>query len=472
MKDKKNIYFTAMALIILFILLSGIMLFHHQEKGVASSVTPDMEMKSPTEIIEKTPIDEADPTEQLPTTEDPNQTESNQSNENQNNTPSNNQTKPNTSNNKKPSTNNTTPNNNSNSNTTTPTNPPVENPNVNVEPQKPKTVTEWLNTMSLEEKIAQMIIISFDGKTMNTTLQNKLAYNPGGVILFSGNISDYNNTTKLISDMQANVDIPLFISIDQEGGRVQRIKNISGKTMTIVPPMWGIGATNDYSRAYQTGRTLGQELKQFGINMDFAPVIDVVPDVSAGVIKDRSFGSDPYLVAKMGTSLARGLTETGVTPVYKHFPGHGATITDSHVALPIVNKTKEELLNSDLVPFKEAISANAKVIMIGHLAVPNITGSNIPASLSKDIITGLLKNELGYNGLVITDALNMKAITDNYSEKNIYELAINAGVNILLMPKSLESAINSIKQSVNEGKISEQQINTSVRKILELKMNG
>ena len=392
--------------------------------------------------------------------------------DNSNNNSSNNITtdkKPNNSNNNSetiPPQDNNLDNNQSNNNNdvTKPDDKPIV---TDPEPQKPMTLSEKVESMTIEEKIAQMLIISFNGTTVNSNIQKSLAYNPGGVILFANNIGTYNNTVKLVKDVQSLVNIPLLVSIDQEGGRVQRIKDMTG--VTNIPPMWEVGQSGDVNKAYATGKTIGSDLKQFGINMNFAPVLDIVASESANVIGNRSFGSSADLVAKMGVHLGRGLSDSGVIPVYKHFPGHGSTVTDSHYDLPVLTLTKEELLANDLIPFKEAIKNNAKVIMIGHLAIPNITNDKTPASLSKIIITDLLKNELGYKGLVITDALNMKALTNNYTEKRIYELAINAGVDILLMPSSVENAINLIKESIKEGTIKETQINNSVTKILSLK---
>ena len=171
----------------------------------------------------------------------------------------------------------------------------------------------------------------------------------------------------------------------------------------------------------------------------------------------------------MSTALAKGLSDNNIIPVYKHFPGHGNTTTDSHYELPIITKTKDELLKSDLIPFVNAIDNNAEIIMVGHLALPNITKDYTPASLSNIIITDILKNELGYQGIIITDALNMQAITKNYQEKETYELAINAGVDILLMPNNPKQAISLIKESINEGTITEENIDNSVYKILKLK---
>lgn len=338
------------------------------------------------------------------------------------------------------------------------------------EETKKVDIEKMVTNMSLDEKIAQMLIVMFQNTEMDDSLKEAIqAKKPGGYILFSNNLTDYETTKKLISDMQSISNIPLFIGIDQEGGRVQRLQNMEGISITSIPSMEEVGKKNDEKYAYNLGKTMGKELSLFGINMDFAPTIDTLLNEKNKVIGDRSFGSDVNVVSKLGISLAKGLEEENVIAVYKHFPGHGSTEVDSHYDLPVLNKTKEELLFSDFIPFQNAISANAQVIMVGHLAVPNITKDETPASLSKELITDLLKEEMGYKGLIITDALNMKAITKNYSEKEVYEKAIHAGVDLLLMPNSLESAISFIKESIQEGVIEEEQINQSVKKILNLK---
>ncbi len=334
-------------------------------------------------------------------------------------------------------------------------------------------VNNKIQQMTLEEKIGQMLIISFTGTSMGPTLKNDLIkYKPGGVILFSSNLGNYNTSINLVKNIQSTGDIPLFISIDQEGGKVQRLTSITGKPATVIPPMYAVGKMNDTSLAYDIGVVMAEELRVFGINMDFAPTIDVLTTEDSKVMGSRSFGSNPNLVSDMGIALANGLESKGVIPVYKHFPGHGSTTTDSHYDLPVLTKTKAQLYELDLIPFQNAIKNNAKVIMIGHLSIPNITGDKTPASLSKVLITNILKNEMGYKGLVVTDALNMYAVSKNYTEKQIYEMAINAGVDILLMPKSMSSATGYIKQSIKEGKIKESQINESVRKILTLKYSS
>ncbi len=327
-----------------------------------------------------------------------------------------------------------------------------------------------LANLTLEEKIGQMLIVSYPGTTYTEDIATDLeTYRPGGVILFSDNMSTFDNTLNLITSMEKTATIPLFMAMDQEGGKVQRLIDVSDVPVSKVPTMWDLGQTSDAPLAYDVGKLMSEELRVFHINLDFAPVLDIVPDKNSAFIGSRSFGNNPDLVSKMGLAVAQGLKDNDVIPVFKHFPGHGNTITDSHLELPILEKTKDELLKTDLLPFIKAIEAGADVIMIGHLATPNITDNNTPASLSKEIVTNLLKEELGYKGLVITDALNMKALTNYYTEQEIYEMAINAGVDILLMPNSSKSAINLIKDSLNKGTITINQIDAAVTKILTLK---
>ena len=327
-----------------------------------------------------------------------------------------------------------------------------------------------VNNLTLEEKIGQMLIVSYRHDTYDEKINEVLTtVKPGGFIFFGENFTTYDKAQTFIDKVINTADIPLFLSIDEEGGRVDRLKDIKGYTYNKIPTMLEVGTTNDENEAYTIGTNIANILKDFKINMDFAPVADVYSNPLNKVIGDRSFGSDPYLVARMTTALAKGLSDNYIIPVYKHFPGHGNTETDSHFDLPIVSKTKDELLSSDLIPFINAINNEAELIMVGHLALPNITGDNTPASLSKILITDILKNELGYQNLIITDALNMQALTKYYSESEIYLKAIKAGVDILLNPIDSIKAVDIIKNAIENKEISEGQINTSVTKILKLK---
>ena len=324
-----------------------------------------------------------------------------------------------------------------------------------------------LDEMSLEEKIGQLLIISYRKDDIKEKLPTILEeVKPGGFILFSENITTYDDTINLIKSIKNSNDIPLFIGIDEEGGNVQRLKNLKDYKTSDIPYMSYVKTIND---AYNLGKVIAEELRVFGINLDFAPVIDCNWDNPKSVIGKRAFEGDYTTVAKLGVSLAKGLKNNKVIPTYKHFPNHGATATDSHQDLPVINKTEEELLNNDLIPYQEAIKNNADMIMISHLALPKITKDYTPASLSYEIITNLLKKKLGFKGLVVTDALNMQALTKNYSEKEILIKAINAGADLLLMPEDPVNAVKIIKEAVNGGLISEERINESVEKILSLK---
>ena len=326
-------------------------------------------------------------------------------------------------------------------------------------------IDKLMNNMSIEQKIAQMLIIYYTNDYLSEDLKMTLKETPpAGFIINQSNITTYYNTKKLITDMQTNSSIPLIISMDQEGGKVQRLQKLTDIKPLYIPSMYDLGKTNDYNLAYNVGKIMAEQLRTIGVNVVYAPVLDVVSNPNNRVIGTRSFGSDPYKVATMAVNLAKGLEENGIIATYKHFPGHGDTTTDSHLSLPKIDKSYEELTKEELIPFKKAIENGAKIIMIGHLNLNKITNNDIPSSLSKEIVTNLLKNDLNYQGLVITDALNMKALTNNYSYEEIYTMAINAGVDLLLMPDNQELAIKYIKDNISENRIDE-----SVKKILLFK---
>lgn len=328
-----------------------------------------------------------------------------------------------------------------------------------------ENVELMLENMTIEEKIGQMLIIYDTHETVDKELKEFIAdIKPGGFIINQSNITTFAKTKKYIADLKANSDIPLIISIDQEGGSVQRLQNLEDKKATYVPSMFYVGKTKDYNLAYEVGKVLAEDMRTLGINLAYAPVCDIFSNPNNKVIGNRSFGTSPNLVANMCTSLGKGLEDNSIIATYKHFPGHGDTATDSHTSLPVINKTYTELLNNELIPFKKAIENDAKIIMVAHIAFPSLTGNNTPSSLSKEVITDLLKNKLGYDGLVITDALNMGALTNNYTDEEIYVKAVEAGVDLLLMPSDAKEAIKAIKNNISEERIDE-----SVKKILLFK---
>lgn len=332
-----------------------------------------------------------------------------------------------------------------------------------------KKVEDKISQMSLKEKIGQMIIISYE-KEYTDELDNILkVVKPGGFIVFPQNISTYDGTVEYISKVKSTADIPMIISIDQEGGRVQRIKNMSDVNVQTIPAMLELGKTNDTTLSYDVGAVLAKEIAAFGINTDFAPTLDIFSNPNNTVIGNRAFGTDSQTVINMALPFANGMESQGIIPTFKHFPGHGDTTSDSHVELPVVTKTKEELYQNELLTFKAAIESNAQMIMTAHIALPNVTGDYTPATLSKVIINDILRGELGFEGVVITDAINMRALRDNYILEEICNYSINAGVDIILMPLDPIEASNTIENLVNNGTISEERINESVNRILTLK---
>ncbi len=336
-------------------------------------------------------------------------------------------------------------------------------------PTTPATLDEkieqQLKNMTVEEKIAQMLIVYYTGDTADDTLLNVVKeVKPGGFILSGSNITTYGGTVDFVQALQNNSAIPMIISIDHEGGQVQRLANLTDIKPTNIPDMLSVGKTNDTEYAYGIGKVMAEELHTVGVNLDFAPVLDILPKNGKSFIGSRSFGSDPQAVSAMSAALAKGLEENGVSACYKHFPGHGNTATDSHTDLPVLNKTKDELFANELIPFQSAINNGAQFIMIGHIALPKVTGDNTPATLSRAIVTDLLRTEMGYDGLVVTDALNMGALTNQYSYEEIYVKAIEAGVDLLLMPNGSRKAVEIIKANV-----SEERIDQSVRRILKYK---
>ena len=249
-----------------------------------------------------------------------------------------------------------------------------------------KSIQEQLNAMTLDEKVAQMLIVDRSTLTILESEQEMLATTPyGGYILMGGAYGTLAETREMIEKLQSSAKTPLIITTDQEGGLVQRIKNISYPHATDIPDMYSVGETNDTEYAKTIGRVMAEELRAIGINVDMAPDADVFSNPDNTVIGSRSFSSDPQIVAKMSQALAEGLEQNGVVATFKHFPGHGDTAIDSHEDLPVINRTREQLDKSDLAPFVNAIKNDAQLIMIGHISIPQLTGDSVPATLSYKI---------------------------------------------------------------------------------------
>lgn len=340
-----------------------------------------------------------------------------------------------------------------------------------------KKIDSMLFKMTLEEKVGQLFIpdlYTLSNKTetvLSDEVREKIQkYHIGGLILFKDNIKTINQSKKLIMDLQQSTNIPLFISVDEEGGIISRIAKNSDMHATNLPNSHTIGSTGKSEYAYDIGYILGRELSSLGFNMNFAPVADVNTNPQNPIIGKRSFGSDKDLVAAMVYESVRGMQDQNVSAVIKHFPGHGDTSKDTHKGSVIVNHTLERLREVEFIPFIKGIDAGVDGVMVAHIKTPNATGEDVPASLSKEIITVLLRGEIGYNGLVITDAMNMGAITSEFESGEACVKAINAGVDLLLMPVNFEEDYNTVLEAVKDKVILESRIDESVKRILSVKL--
>ena len=330
-------------------------------------------------------------------------------------------------------------------------------------------VDQTLAGLSLREKIGQLIQIRVRGKFLNRQSPEFQALKEtiqqcrvGGVVLFAGNIYE---STVLLNELQFISDLPLLVSADFERGASFRIEDT-----TSFPWTMAIGATGSEEFAYQEGMITAQESRALGVHWLFAPVMDVNNNPENPVINIRSFGEDPQLVARLGSAFIRGARAGGVLTTAKHFPGHGDTATDTHIGLAVVPSDLDRLNSVELVPFRSAIEAGVDAIMTAHVSVPEVTEEpEIPATLSKEILTDLLRGKLQFDGLVVTDAMEMGAISDTYWCGLAAVRAIEAGADIVLLPTNSIAAINEIERAVEMGDISPERIDKSVEKILRVK---
>lgn len=359
--------------------------------------------------------------------------------------------------------------------------------------------------MTLEEKLGQMIMPDFrkwqeEGQESQqdlTKVNDEIAaiidkYDLGGVILFAENVKKADQTTTLIHDLQQvaindeDGNLPLFITLDQEGGIVTRLGE-----GTNLPGNMALGATRSEKASYDAGYVIGRELNVLGVNVNFGPVMDTNNNPQNPVIGVRSISSNPNLVGTLGANIAKGIQEQGVAATAKHFPGHGDTSTDSHYGLPVVDKSIEELRETELKPFQIAVNNGIDMIMTAHIQFPQVEKDTviskldeseigIPATLSDDIITGVLRNEMGYDGVVITDAMNMQAISSHFGEVESTKMAINAGIDIVLMPtilrsnkdvEKLDNIMSGVLEAVKSGEIKETEITDSAERIVKLKID-
>ena len=346
-----------------------------------------------------------------------------------------------------------------------------KDPQVKPEPKPVDPIIEQIKKMSLDEKIGQMLVVGIDGYDLNVNTKSLIEKSKvGGFILFSSNVKDTNQLLNLLNSLKkGNLknNIPLFLSVDEEGGRVSRMP----KEFKKIPTNKAIGKINDGNLSYKIGSTIASEIGSFGFNMDFAPVLDVNSNPNNPVIGDRSFGSKVNIVSSLGTQTMKGIQSKNIISVVKHFPGHGDTSVDSHLGLPTVNNDLERLNKFELIPFVEAIKNNADVVMIAHILLPKIDSQN-PSSMSKRIITDILRKELNFQGVIFTDDMTMGAIVKNYKISEAAVKSVKAGTDIVLVCHGYENVVtvtNALKNAVLNGDISKQRVDESVYRILSLK---
>lgn len=327
-----------------------------------------------------------------------------------------------------------------------------------------------ISEMTLKEKIGQMIFAGVEGTIFSEETKRLVSMDKvGGLIFYKNNLKDVNETTALLNAIKKeseNEKFPLFLGVDQEGGRISRLPGLSK-----LPTNKEIGKLNDSSYSYRVGAHLGKEMNAFGFNLDFAPVLDVNSNPKNPVIGDRSFGNDADIVSKLGIQTMKGIQSENVISVVKHFPGHGDTAVDSHLELPIMEKSLEDLQKVELIPFKRAMDEGADVVMVAHILLPKID-STFPSSMSHEIITSILRDQFQYDGVVMTDDMTMNAIIDNHEIGQAAVQAVKAGNDIVLIAHDYNNvlkAMEAIEKSVNDGEISEERINESVYRILALK---
>ncbi len=340
------------------------------------------------------------------------------------------------------------------------------------EEEKPSLVDETLAGMTLHEKVCQMMFVTpeeltgEDGVTVagDATRQALENYPVGGIVYFAKNLESQDQVKEMIDNSQKYSSIGLFVATDEEGGVVNRLMDTVGTTY--IGSMYYYKDDGDET-AYENAYTIANDMSALGFNLDFAPVADVWSNPDNTVIGERAYSDDYAQAAELVGNAVKGFNDGGVMCTLKHFPGHGDTAEDSHYSSAYVHRTKEEIMADEMQPFRSGIEAGAEFVMVGHLIVPDI--DEVPATLSYKIATGILREELKFEGVAITDSFEMESIADNYSVDDTVVMSVKAGMDMILQPKDMASAVNSIEQAVADGELSEDRIDESVRRILTLK---
>lgn len=338
-------------------------------------------------------------------------------------------------------------------------------------------VNAGIEVMPIEDKVAGLFIVTPEAVTgVSTAVQagdgtkEALAkYAVGGLIYTTKNIQSKEQIVTMLDNTELYTKYPVFLAVEEEGGSLARVAE-SG-VGTKVDSAKTIGESTDANQAYLAGQTIGKDLSELGFNLDFAPVADLA-NVEKSAMEERSYGSDAQTVAGYVASAVQGLSEQGITSCLKHFPGIGSTTQDTHSVLASTDRTAEQFRAEEFTVFQAGIDAGADMVMIGHIAAPQLTGNNDPCTFSEEVVTNLLRNELGFQGVIITDAMNMKAVSDYYGADEAAIMALRAGCDMILMPEDFEKAYNGVLEAVRNGTISEERINDSLRRIYRIKYAG
>ncbi|WP_245918753.1 beta-N-acetylhexosaminidase [Melittangium boletus] len=337
-------------------------------------------------------------------------------------------------------------------------------------PPPPSRVEALLGGMSLEDKVGQVMMVGFGGTEVDGGVEQLVrGRRVGGVCLFKRNISDGEQVARLNADLRALFagGVPPFLTLDQEGGNVVRVKD----GVVVLPGNMALGATRSPELAYAAGLAQGQDLRRLGFNMNLAPVLDVNLNPRNPVIGSRSYGDSVALVSELGRAFVRGQQDAGLVTVAKHFPGHGATDADSHTELPVMRATREEVL-AQMEPFRDVIHEGLDGLMTAHVAVPGLTGDDVPATLHPQLLGGLLRERLGFDGLVLTDELEMDAIARRYGVGQAAVLAVRAGADMVLVPWRAEKKTEvheALMAAARSGELPAARLDEAVRHILVTK---
>ncbi|GAA3405801.1 beta-N-acetylhexosaminidase [Paenibacillus hodogayensis] len=360
-----------------------------------------------------------------------------------------------------------------------PTNPPNDSGGTGSAPAQPSKppappsdpVKDTIRSMTLDQKLGQMIIAGIDGTKIDEQAKRLIAEDAvGGFILYKPNIETVEQTVALLNalkDANKANPAPLLLSVDQEGGKVDRMP----PSFVPVPSSREIAKSGDSEKARAIGEAIGAGVRALGFNVDFAPVLDIDSNPNNPVIGSRSFGPTAAVVSSFGIAEMSGLQAGQVVPVVKHFPGHGDTSVDSHLELPVVNKTLEQLRKLELVPFAKAIEAKADAVMIAHILLPQLD-TEFPSSMSAKVIADVLRTEMGFEGVVITDDMTMGAIVKHYDLGQAAVRSVRAGADIVLVAHEYANAklaLGALKQAVESGQIAVEAIDRRVYRILTLK---